>query len=529
MKNIREERMTLEELFKNRADGTREQVDKKLNPNGWLQKRVKRDATIASESCKKELLQKKLNQEERDEICESQLKNYGEKENITLQTLKKEEKTRDSKKQINTPDLIRCVAMLKKSVTFRCIEGRVYYDDKYCLMPLNEMSAIELYRNRISSDLHGAKNLRTFREIYPCLLTDSSIKCEIDLEIFSNIVVLKNGIYDIRKKNLIQHSKDIIAFSYVDAFYVENEECPRFEQFLEEVTGSNKTLMKRMWMALGYILMQSNDAKVFFVMGQASNSGKSLFGHFIQNLFKSQYVSSIALTDMNKAFSLGQIVGKAVNVSLDLPRTKLNASAVSRLKMLTGGDLITISEKYVPQFKYQNRAKFIFASNHPIELAEDDEAFWNRMIYLPFDYSVSKEEQNANLLKELLEEKDAIVSKAIKYARILVENNYEFPTTPEIEKRIRQWRGIEEDSINEFIKKCCYIDSECRGELMEDLYAAYLQFCADIDVKAVKRAVLKQYLEKQIGLVHFKMRRGNTDNPQSAFKGIGLLTRGGSL
>ena len=64
---------------------------------------------------------------------------------------------------------------------------------------------------------------------------------------------------------------------------------------------------------------------------------------------------------------------------------------------------------------------------------------------------------------------------------------------------------------------------------MEDLYAAYLQFCADIDVKAVKRAALKQYLEKQIGLVHFKMRRGNTDNAQSAFRGIVLLTRGGSL
>lgn len=460
---------------------------------------------------------------------ENEIRNIDLQPFLTKPLEEKPDKRGSAQKKKEELTLEMCSEKLKDKVVLICIEEYLHFYNRYCYQVINQNQLVQLYRDRVDSKLHGEKRMHIFYDLYKYLQADSSIKVELTPEKLSNIVVLKNGIYDIRKRKLLQHSKDIIALSYVDAFYVENGDCSRFEEFLEDVTGGNETLIKRMWMALSYILMQSNDAKVFFVMGQASNSGKSLFGHFIQNLFETQYVSSIALTDMNKEFSLGQIVGKAVNVSLDLPRTKLNASAVSRLKMLTGGDLITISEKYVPQFKYQNRAKFIFASNHPIELMEDDEAFWNRMIYLPFDYSVSKEEQNANLLKELLEEKDAIVSKAIKYARILVENNYEFPTTPEIEKRIRQWRGIEEDSINEFIKKCCYIDSECRGELMEDLHVAYLQFCADIDVKAVNRAVLKQYLEKQIGLVHFKMRRGNTDNPQSAFKGIGLLTRGGSL
>lgn len=78
---------------------------------------------------------------------------------------------------------------------------------------------------------------------------------------------------------------------------------------------------------------------------------------------------------------MGTLVGAAVNISLDLPSSRLSPIAVSKLKMLTGGDMITINEKYVPQFKYQNRAKFIFASNHPLKLVEDDEVFWERVVF----------------------------------------------------------------------------------------------------------------------------------------------------
>ena len=263
----------------------------------------------------------------------------------------------------------------------------------------------------------------------------------------------------------------------------------------------------------------------FFVMGQASNSGKSLFGHFIQKLFDSSCVSAIALSDMNGEFSLGQLVGKTVNISLDLPHSKVSVAAASKLKMLTGGDLITVNEKYRKQFKYQNRAKFIFASNHPIQLTQDDDAFWERLVFLPFDYSVSRENQNENLLRELLDEKDAVVSKALKYARKLMKRHYQFPTTQEIEKRVRAWRGLEIDTINDFIQNCCLVSEENKGELMEDLYREYIKFCIEQGETYVKQNEFKRYLEDQLGLVHRKMRRESGMNPQSAFCGIQLYSK----
>ena len=460
--------------------------------------------------------------------------NFTEEENKPLFQVKEEvqcpEKTsrQTSVKKTTAsaaPPLCACAERLKEKIKIICVENKLYYFSRPCYKELDKTKLVQLYRDNVDRNLHGARNVKSFYELYSYLLTDSEIQIKLNPGRLSRLAILKNGIYNLKNGRLEPFDQSVIAFSYVDAAYTENMECPRFERFLCGVTGNNAVLIERLWKFLGYIVTQSLDAKAFFVMGCAPNSGKSLLGKFITKLFDPQYVSSIALSDLNGDFLMGTLVGAAVNVSLDLPGSRLGAAAVSKLKMLTGGDLITINEKYMPQFKYQNRAKFIFASNHPIQLVEDDEAFWERMVFLPFQYSVSKPEQDMDLLKKLLKEKDAIVSKALQYARILMEDNYTFPTTDGIERQIRKWRGIEIDTIQEFLKDKCLLDETCRGETMADLYEAYHSYCRENGEKPQTQTEMKGYLENQIGLQHKKTRLGQGGNPKSAFVGIKLCEK----
>lgn len=424
------------------------------------------------------------------------------------------------------PSIYECTRQLKEKVPIKCIGNKLFYYDGRCYQPLDKQKIVSLFRQYVRDDLYNCRSMKLFHELYDYLLADSDIQCECDIRRLSNLAVLANGIYNVKSGKLQDFDSSVIALSYVNANYVENAECPKFDKFLRDVTGNDSVLIERLWMFLGYIFTQSLDAKAFFVMGHASNSGKSVLGKFIENLYDKQYVSSIALSDFNGDFSMGTLVGAAVNISLDLPNSRLNATAVSKLKMLTGGDMITINEKYLPQFQYQNRAKFIFASNHPLKLTEDDEAFWERLVYLPFDFSIDKENQKVNLLDKLLREKDAVVSKALRYAKKLMESHYQFPTTDEIERRICEWRGINVDTIEAFIKKCCDIDVLYKGEIIEDLYSRYIRFCDDEKEKPKARNDFKKYLEAQVGLKHFKMRRGKADNPQSAFQGIKIIEEG---
>lgn len=416
------------------------------------------------------------------------------------------------------PSLYDCAKLLMKRIPLIIFQGNLYGYNGRCYDFLSPADVIRLYREKVDIQLGGEKNMGSISQLHKFLTTDSRLQIN-EVECNQHIAVLNNGIFDVEAGKLKQHSDKRIAFSYVNADYVETGKCKYFRQFLRAVTHDDEILQERLWQFLGYMLLQTTEGKVFFVMGTAPDSGKSVLSNFIESLFDERYVSNIALNDFNRSFASAPIVGSAINVSLDLPATKLKPSAVSQIKMLTGGDAFSVNQKFVPVFRYRNRAKLLFASNFPIELSEHDDAFWNRLVYLPFDFSIPKADQNSDLINMLQEEKDAIVSEALRHAKILIENNFCFPTTPLIERRMEEWQGRVSPSIENFLSDCCVIGESYRGELVDTLFSTYQQYCNRVGFVAKARPFFKQFLENQVSLRHFKMRDGG-DNPQSAFRGI---------
>lgn len=416
------------------------------------------------------------------------------------------------------PSLFKCAEMLKERVHLINHMSSLYYFNGRCYDLINSDDIIALYREKVDNKLGGEKSLNSITQLHRFLCTDSEITVK-GIDNNKRIVVLRNGIYDVEKKELRPHSYNEIVFSYIDADYVEHGNCRHFENFLHDVTEGDPILQERLWKFLAYVLMQTTEAKVFFVMGEAPDSGKSLFGNFIESLYPEKYVSNVALTDFNRSFSIAPIAGSAINISLDLPASRLNAVAVSKLKMLTGGDAFNINQKYVPEYRYENRAKLVFASNFPISLTEEDDAFWNRLVYLPFNKSIPKEKQNTALSKKIKKEKNAIVSRALHYANELVSSGFYFPTTPQIERKMQEWQGKKCSTIENYIKECCLCSPEYKGELVDKLYTGYEQYCNTVGLVPQNRYHFKKFLEEQVGLKHFKMRDGGI-NPRSAFKGI---------
>lgn len=96
----------------------------------------------------------------------------------------------------------------------------------------------------------------------------------------------------------------------------------------------------------------------------------------------------------------------------------------------------------------------IFASNFPISLIEPDDAFWNRLIYLPFTKSIPKAKQDRELAEKFQKERNAIVSKALRYAKKLILSDFCFPTTSQIERRMQEWQGKSYAMIENFLADC---------------------------------------------------------------------------
>lgn len=159
-------------------------------------------------------------------------------------------------------------------------------------------------------------------------------------------------------------------------------------------------------------------------------------------------MSNLSLGELGGKFETESLLYSRINISLDLPQEVLNASAVSKLKRITGGDSIEIQRKNQRSLKLDHNMKFLFATNFLLRIDSNDPAFLDRIIFLPFMKSVPKDERDPDLAKKLWKERDAIVTKALQYARKLMKQGWQFPPIPDVDCM----RGIQrKNSINCFL------------------------------------------------------------------------------
>lgn len=225
-------------------------------------------------------------------------------------------------------------------------------------------------------------------------------------------IAFSNGVLDIRTLELKAHSKKYLVFYELNMEWKENAYPKRFLKFVGQISNNDKAVAKRIIEATGYLLSPVNVGKYFFVMGVAPDSGMSTMANLLQAIIGTEYIAHVSPHQMGGRFGLGDIHGKTLNFAMDLPNGKFNPIVVSIIKQITGGDVITTDQKFERMKEVHSNMRFLFSSNYPVSVPkeEDNDSFWNRMIIVPFQYSVNKEGQDNGLIDKLLKEREDIVS-----------------------------------------------------------------------------------------------------------------------
>ena len=409
-------------------------------------------------------------------------------------------------------------------------EGGLYYFNGYCYIPLrDEMETLEVFRSYVSESALGVKSLRPFNDLYkfiktsPLLIPDDLNE---RLQTSKKYVVLNNGALNLKKLKLTNPSPKIIKFFKIDASW-DTTPPKRFLKFLRSSCGNDEQIMTRVAEVIGYLLSGSNDGKVFFVIGTASNSGKSTLGELLKNIIGENLVSAIPPHKLGERFALGSNRGKILNLAMDVPKGKLNAVAVSNIKAITGNDMITIEEKYQKAEMIKSQTRFLFGTNHPITIPtdEDDEAFWERMIIIPFNIKIDESKRDPKLLEKLLKEKDSIVTYCLRHYRKVFLNNHRFSECDEADIMKQKWQKGEESyhSWNRF----WYERVEVTGRKSDyvfstDLYEAYREYCKERGWEPINNKAAIRWVESNIPekICQYKRIHKTDQNPRHGFVGI---------
>lgn len=340
-------------------------------------------------------------------------------------------------------------------------------------------------------------------------------------------VTFLNGNLDLETGQLVPHSPSIFTTFSIKANYLGpgcGAETPVFDQVLLRAGGGDPWFTERVFQMFGYVFTADIQGKCGFLLQGVTNSGKSLLCNFLSSFFPEDKVAAIALHNVGDRFSTAELEGAALCITPDLPSSPLSEKAAGMVKALTGNDLIQADRKYQKHTKFRFEGKFLMGTNHALLTKGHDPAFADRLVVLPFLYSIPRAEWDNRLLDKLKLERDAVASKAMDAYFRLRQNSYvfagEYPLNlPAAVGQSVQCQYLTPELVDQYVR-ACYEPSPSGRVFALD---AYTDFCLKSGSNPERALFGKYFIEaagRCFGAVHERKRRIPGGNPVSSVVGL---------
>lgn len=321
----------------------------------------------------------------------------------------------------------------------------------------------------------------------------------VETENDGSIINVKNGLLDIKTKELKTHTPEYVSLAQIQVDYDETATCPTWLQCLEEwMNGDDEKdiKIKTLQHYSGYCLTETTKfQKALFIVGDGNN-GKSTYVDTISNMLGSTIVSHVSLSGLHKEFGLVELEGKNLNIIEEVSGNKLFESDI--LKKLISGEPVQVNEKFKSYRQFIPKAKYIFAVNRMPRIDDTSSGMERRILTVSFNNSFEGRE-NTNLRKDfgiLKRELSGIFNWALSGWIELDTIEKKFATTQE-HKRIMQEYRDENSSVDSFVSYCIEkneVGKENEYTYINELYTAYERYTLDSGLKPKGRVLFTKEL-----------------------------------
>jgi putative DNA primase/helicase len=193
-------------------------------------------------------------------------------------------------------------------------------------------------------------------------------------------------------------------------------DCPRWLQFLAEITNGDADLQAYLRRVAGYCMTGlTTEHVMFFCYGTGAN-GKSVFINTLAGIWGDYAVVApmetfVVSRSEHHPTELAMLRGARLVVAHETEGGRRWAE--SKIKALTGGD--KISARFMRQdfFEFTPQFKLMISGNHKPGLRGVDEAIRRRLHLIPFDVTIPPEKRDPKLFEKLRKEWGGILQWAV--------------------------------------------------------------------------------------------------------------------
>jgi putative DNA primase/helicase len=287
---------------------------------------------------------------------------------------------------------------------------------------------------------------------------------------------VNNGTIDLRTGLLMRHDRGGLITKIVEIEYDVDATCPTWETFLERITASSAELIRFLQMAVGYSLTGLTIEQCLFILYGTGANGKSTFLNVLRLLVggyaKQTRTETLQVKNSDQISNdVARLAGSRVVCAVEAENGR--KLAVSLVKQMTGGDILTARFLNHEYFEFEPKFKIWLGVNHKPDITDTDDGTWRRIRLVPFPVSIPENQRDPYLLDKLKEELPGILSWAVLGCLLWQSNG--LPKVETIQKATDEYRH-ESDLVGSFVEDCCEFGDNFTVT-KKDLFEWFSEWC----------------------------------------------------
>lgn len=384
------------------------------------------------------------------------------------------------------------------------------------LAPYYRKLAAEYIRRHVRSGLKGEPrehvkclnfveelgNTRRQSSVLRAVRGYSSCRCKVDdFDARPELINLQNGVLNLDTFELLPHSGALMCSRIANASWDTSEqECPIFDQFVDDIMCGDRELISYKLRQWGYILSGHTSQRAVFLHIGAGTNGKTkeadllrwLMGSYATEVPNSIYMSSNY--DSERNYALAELPGIRLAISGEVGGNRSWDEEV--LKQLTG-DEGSIRARKIRQSAITFKPRFkplIHGNSKPI-IRNGQAAIWSRLHIIPYNFYADESKRDLNLLEKLKLEGDAIFRRMACGYREFRALGGLFPPKSVVDE-VSEYKASEMSDFQDFVDDRCQVSPDFSVRF-SDLYAAYSEFVRKRGVKQKSKESLSKWLSER--------------------------------
>lgn len=323
-----------------------------------------------------------------------------------------------------------------------------------------------------------------------------------------DLLNFRNGMLNLGTLELVAHSPDFYSTIQLDYAYDPAAECPKWNDFLYDVTDGDPDRWCLLQQMFGVCLLADNriHERGFILMGGGAN-GKSVLLDILTHMLGPANVSSVNLSNLNDSFQRIRLMDKLANISAE---THSQVKGVEEtLKQIISGDTISGSYKYRDEVEFKPYCTCIFATNSLQEAEDTSYGFQRKICFVKFPVQFVKhpspskpqQRQRDNRIRDqLLPELPGIVNWALEGLKTL-EAAGDFVETEDHRSAMKDFMLLSNPLVA-FLEDEYFAPGERHAR--KEVYSRYKTWCREGNTHPLSSRKFWQRMRDQAGVFEGK-------------------------